>query len=539
MDADAVPVAPAEGRRGENPPAVGGDQLSQHAIRGFLWLLSTSAAQAVVQIATLMLLARLLGPTAFGIVGGALLVIRVADVVSKLGVGQALVQRKELDDRHTAAALLFFTGWGILVSLVLIATAPLQADLLRIPELRQIVPVMALGVLVSNFAEVSVALLRRGLRFRVLALWQAISYSVAYGLVAVGLALLGFGLWALVWAFVAQMVVKTVALNIAAPHAWSLRATPAALRDLLAFGGGMTSWRLAIQAAQECDNLVVARMLGAEALGLYRRAYQFSVTPAAFFAKSMATIVFPVASRLREPERLARAYLLAVAGVSLVGLPVGVFLAVVAPEFVRVVLGAEWAAAAPPLAVLSLGLVFHLNQQVAGSIAAASGAVYRIAWRHTIFAVAVLVGALIGLAWGLVGVAFGVLAALLFNYLLMGKLILTLTGMRWRDLLRAHASALLLTLVVGATALAVRWTATELRLPPLAVLAACAVAAVIATALAVRIAPRRLLGTHGIWWLERLLKAMPRRHGRVLARLLGFPLAAGATAAAEVVRPPS
>ena len=175
------------------------------------------------------------------------------------------------------------------------------------------------------------------------------------------------------------------------------------MRELLTFGGGMTGWRLANRASKELDNLVVARMLGAEALGLYRRAYQLSVTPADFFARSMATIAFPVASRLHEPERLARAYLLAVAGVSIIGLPLGAFLAVVAPELVSVLLGSQWEAASAPLAILSVGLIFHLNQQVIGSIAAATGAVYQTAWRHAILAVAVLIGALIGQIWGLVG----------------------------------------------------------------------------------------------------------------------------------------
>ena len=86
------------------------DQLSRHAIHGFLWLLSTGAAQGLVQIVTLMLLARLLGPEPFGIVGGALIVMRVADLVSKLGVGQALVQRSEVDEAHIAAALLFLSA---------------------------------------------------------------------------------------------------------------------------------------------------------------------------------------------------------------------------------------------------------------------------------------------------------------------------------------------------------------------------------------------------------------------------------------------
>jgi teichuronic acid exporter len=519
---DTSPGEPDGMARAVRPTSAKSDaQLSQHAIHGFLWMLSTGAAQGAVQIVTLVLLARLLGPTPFGVVGGALIVLRVVDIVSKLGVGQALVQRKELDQCHIAAALVFFIGWGVLVTLALVEAAPLLADLIGITELRQVLPLMAVGVLASNLSEVSMALLRRELRFRALAISQAVSYVVAYGIAGVGLALLGFGLWSLVWAFVLQLALKSAIQIILGPHRWSLRATPAAMRELLTFGGGMTGWRLATRASKELDNFVVARMLGAEALGLYRRAYQLSVTPADFFARSMATIVFPVASKLREPERLARAFLLAVAGVSLFGLPIGAFLAVVAPELVSTLLGPQWAAASAPLAILSVGLIFHLNQQVVGSIAAATGAVYRTAWRHVILALAVLIGALIGQIWGLIGVAVGVLVALMFNYLLMTQLASSLTGLSRRAMLRAHGPAALLMLVVAGSALAARGVMVSLDLPSPVVLLVCAAAAGTAAIASVRLWPNRLLGEEGLWWLERVLAALPRRHARLAARLMG------------------
>ena len=462
---DTAPDVPEESARAARAAAANSDaQLSRHAIHGFLWLLSTGAVQGAVQIVTLILLARLLGPEPFGIVGGALIVMRVADLVSKLGVGQALVQRKQVDEAHIAAAVLFFLGWGALVTLFLVVAAPLFSEVIGIPELTQVVPVMALGILASNFSEVSMALLRRDLRFRGLTVAQAISYIVAYGPIGIGLALLGFGVWSLAWAFVMQLALKSAILVIIGPHRWSLRATPLALRDLMTFGGGMTGWRLANWASKELDNFVVARMLGAEALGLYRRAYQLSVTPADFFARSMATIAFPVATKLQGPEQLARGYLLAVSGVAVIGLPLGAFMAVVAPDLVTVLLGPQWVAASAPLAILSLGLIFHLNQQVLGSIAAAAGAVYQTAWRHAILAVAVLIGALIGQIWGLVGVAVGVFVALMFNYLQMSRLASSLTGLDLSAMLRAHVPGALLMLAVAGAALMTSRRHGELRL---------------------------------------------------------------------------
>jgi PST family polysaccharide transporter len=285
----------------------------------------------------------------------------------------------------------------------------------------------------------------------------------------------------------------------------------------------MTGWRLANRASKELDNFVVARMLGAEALGLYRRAYQLSVTPADFFARSMGTIAFPVATKLREPEQLARGYLLAVSGVALIGLPLGGFMAVMAPELVTTLLGARWVTASAPLAILSLGLIFHLNQQVIGSIAAAAGAVYATAWRQVVLAVAVAVGALIGQIWGLAGVACGVLVALVLNYLSMSRLASRLTGLSLRSMLLVHMPATLLALAVICAALVTRAAALGVGLPSPLVLLAAAAAAGLAAIASLRLGPRLFLGQQGLWWVERVLSALPRRYARLVARIIGVP----------------
>jgi PST family polysaccharide transporter len=496
-------------------------QLAHQAIQGFLWVLSTSGAQGILQLVILMVLARLLGPTVFGIVGAGLLVMRLADIVGNLGVGQALVQRKVLETHQIAAAQLFFTGWGAVLTAALVVTAPVQADLLRIPELREIIPVLAGGLLVSNMAEVSLALLRRDLRFRVIAVAQATSYVVSYGIIGVGLAILGFGLWSLVWAFLTQLIVRSMVFMVVRPHTWLLRSGRADLRDLLAFGSGMTGWRLATKCAQELDNLVVARTLGAEALGLYRRAYQLSVAPALFLSLSVSTVLFPVATKLREPQRLGHAYLRGIAGAMLLGLPTGTFVAIMAREVVAVVFGAQWAAAAPPLAVLSIGLAFQLSHQVAASITAAMGAVFATAWRQGVYALAVLVGALVGQLWGLVGVAAGVVAALVVNYALMSQLVIKLTGLDWPALFRVHVSAALVTIATGGTAWLTRWGSIELGLAPPVTLVVCAASAAAATMVFVRICPQHSLGVEGLWLVERVLNALPEYHARRIRGIFG------------------
>ena len=151
------------------------------------------------------------------------------------------------------------------------------------------------------------------------------------------------------------------------PHPKTGPLDRAALWHLLVFSGGLTLRRFGHQLSQGLDNIVVGRWLGAEALGLYGRAYQLVSMPPATLGKAMGAVMFPVLSRVQDDRpRLAAAYRRSTAVIALLAIPAAAAVIVLAPELITVMLGADWLGVIVPLQILAPGIFFRLIFQLSG-----------------------------------------------------------------------------------------------------------------------------------------------------------------------------
>jgi O-antigen/teichoic acid export membrane protein len=488
---------------------------------GLFWAFSGTLAQAVLQVIVMMVMARLLAPATFGAVAAALVVIKVAGFISNLGLAGALIQREDLEDRHIETAFATLVQVGLVTCLLIELGAPWIAAFFRIDAVEPVVRLLAIAIPLSNASQVALGLMRRDLMFRQVATFAVVAFVVGYGLVGIGLAVSGFGLWALAGAHVAQTACNTILLLHFRPHprVWVIRWKP--LSELLRFAGGMVGWRTATNIALEADNLVVGRWLGAEALGLYSRAYWLAATPASLFGRGIGNVLFPTLSRFQDDRRrLALAYRRGITATNLVAVPASAVIAILAPEMVDIVLGDQWGSAVAPLQILAFGLLFRLSARVSDSLTGAVGAVYRTAGLQTVYAVAVFVGALIGQHWGIEGVATGVLGALLLNYALMSRLALQLSSLPLAELMAAFVPGVLSTLVISVGLVALRaWLVSE-NVPSLIILIAAMALVGIVAAVLLRIAPRIFLGEDGIWAVHLVLRNLPRSISSPASRLI-------------------
>jgi len=473
--------------------------LTHHAVTGMMWVAWGSGAMALLKVIVLILLTRLLSPSDFGVVSAALIVIGLSLNFSQLGLGPALVQRPVLEPRHISTAFAASTLLGLAVGSIIWLSAPLIAQFFRMPQLTPVVHWLALVFPITGVATVPDSLLQRDLRFRVLANRDVVSYALGYGAVGIVLALLGWGVWALVGAQVAQAIIRTGILLAASSPVLRVRPDWTSFRELLGYGVGQSAGRMAIIVANQVDNLVVGRWLGAVALGIYSRAFQLMSVPTGLLGDVLDKVLFPTMARVQgDVRRLASAYLRATALLALVTLPVGVVAAVLAPDLVAVAFGPRWQALVAPFQVLVLGMMFRTGSRMSESLSRATGKVYRRAWRQALFAALVFFGALAGHRWGVTGVAFGVLLALLANYLLMAHLSLEVIAVSWTQFMAAQAPALRLTAVVATCTGAVAGLARHFAFASLAVLILGVVAAAGSAGLAVWLFPRLALGEYGM-----------------------------------------
>jgi PST family polysaccharide transporter len=479
---------------------------------------SGAAVQGLVTLGVLVVLARLLTPADFGSVSAGMLVINLSVLLSQGFVGPALVQHPKLRPAHVDTAFsLSLAGAGLLFVLLWVA-APAAGRALHVPVLTGVVRVLAWILPLQGLSAVADALLRRNLQFRTIATIRMLSFALGYGAVGITVAALGGGLWALVAANAAQTSLTTALLLSRKQHGLRFGLERRALAELVTFTGGFSLGRIGNYAAVNGDDFVIVRWLGVTALGLYDRAYQLMAAPATLVGQVLDDVLFPAMAQIQsQHQRVALAYRRCVAGVALLTLPLSAVTLVLAPEIVRVLLGSQWTGAIAPFRILVLGTLFRTSYKISDSLTRALGAVYRRAWRQWSYAALVIGGGIVGQRWGVTGVAWVVLAALLVNFALTAHLGTRLVELRWSEYLGAHGPALRAAGVVGAAAFLAATAARTLAVPAAGVLAA-AVAAV-AGVLGVLWMGHAdwLLGSDGRWLLERLrgfsLNALRRMRG--------------------------
>jgi PST family polysaccharide transporter len=253
------------------------------------------------------------------------------------------------------------------------------------------------------------------------------------------------------------------------------------------------------------DNTVVGNRMSSASLGAYKNAYQLAAVPAQLLGQVMDRVIFPVISRFQSNlERVANAYLRGIALVAMITLPASVVVVILAPEAIHVLLGGghKWDDVVVPFQIFAGGLIFRTSYKISDSLARAMGTVYKRAWRQAVYAGAVVTGALIGSAFGLVWVAVGVTAAIVLNYLLMADLSLRTAPISWAQFVLRQTRGLGLGVVAFAACLPTTLALRAADVGRFVTLLGGTGAAALALLLAWRIAPQWTLGDDGAWIVE-------------------------------------
>jgi teichuronic acid exporter len=276
-------------------------------------------------------------------------------------------------------------------------------------------------------------------------------------------------------------------------------------------GVGFSLARYANFVAKKGDYFVVGRWLGAAPLGLYERAYVLMDLSNSLLTNSLNTILFPAFSKLQDDSRALAAAFERVSGIlALIFLPAGIACSLLAPEIIGVLLGPNWEEAVAPFQVLALAMFFRTAMKMSSVLLIGAGAAYRNAWSQTIYAFLVVGGALVMVRYGITGVAFAVLAALVITYLMATWQALRLVDMGWRRLAAAYLPSLWIAPIVAGTILAVALPMRGGGASPLLILLAAGGTILVLLA-AILFALPQLFGPHARWLLQQLPIKLLRR----------------------------
>jgi PST family polysaccharide transporter len=460
--------------------------LTERTAGAAQWRFAGSALNVLSQFAIGVVLARLLTPADFGVVALAMIVLGVARPIGELGIGNALVQRATLTERHIRAAFTFSALLGVVVAAAIAAGATPIARLLGDPHAAAVLRLLVVGFALQGVAVVSTALLRRDLDFKKQFFIDTASYILGYGGVAIGMALRGYGVWSLAWGTVAQLSIAGLARLLVVRHPTSPLFAPRELGELLTFGLGSAGVSVVSYVALNGDNYVVGRWIGAANLGLYGRAYALMNTPYLYAANVMSGVLFPAFSRVQnEPARLRRAYLVATRLTATIAAPILVALAIASPHLIVGIYGPHWGGVVAPLQILCIAGYFRALYHLGGIVSQSAGRVYSELWRQIGYACLVIAGAIVGSRFDIRGVAVGVGIAIVYMFIATGHLALKTTETSWRTYFGVQRTAMIAAVVTAGVALVVRLALEAAQVPSVWITAAIIASAAIPFGVAV------------------------------------------------------
>lgn len=328
--------------------------LASRSVRSGIWIGATTVGDRLLALVSLFVLARLLGPTEFGLIGVALLVLSALQALSRLGLLDALVQRPEADvDSYLDTALWLAIARGVVIAAVMYLAAPLVSAVFDQP-VTDLIRVLALAPLLAGLQSPAIAYFRKELAgHRQLAL--VATTAIARDGVSIALALATGSVWALVAGQLAAAVVKTAASYLLTDYRPGLAVNLDAARDLVGFGKWITAYAIVNYLVKEGDDIAVGVLLDAASLGLYRVTYRVGTLPVFEVTDVVRDVTFPAYAKLQaDRTAVAAAFLRTFRATIALTLPAGVGVALVAPSFVAVALGEEWLPAIPLLQVIGL-----------------------------------------------------------------------------------------------------------------------------------------------------------------------------------------
>jgi lipopolysaccharide exporter len=438
---DAGPLVP--GGAGVVTDPGGPDRLTGATVNAVAWQgLSFALGKVLVLVATIVL-ARVLGPEEFGLVGLALVFVGFVEVMADFGIAQSLIYYRD-SPRAADAALACTVVSGLLLAGGTALAAPYLAQALGDPAITEFLRVLSLSFVLGSFGIVPDVLLRRDLLFK-RRLAVQLSSSVTRGGVSIGLALAGAGAWSLVWGQIAAVTVTSVV-------AWSrVRYRPdlrwwrirwGDVRPLLAFGAPTAANGLLSTVILNVDYIIVSRALGATALGFYLLAFRLPEMVIVSVFQVLSQVAFPVFSRARkQPGRMRRGYLRMLRLQTTYGVVVGCVLAAAAPVLVPVVFGPGWEQSVFPLQALAIYAAFRSLGMGVVDVLKAMGRP-SLALSMSVVRLLVLVPALVlATHWGINGVAVAQVAVALLFAAVMQVMAGRMLGARPLELLSACAPA--------------------------------------------------------------------------------------------------
>jgi O-antigen/teichoic acid export membrane protein len=402
--------------------------LKTQTITGISWSALSQIVKQILSFIISVILARILSPGDFGLIGMVLVFTGFAQIFSEFGLGTALIQKQDLKENHLSSIFWINILIGIIITIFMILISPLLASFYHQYILKQIIIFIAPVFFISSVSIVQYSLFQKNLNFKTIAVIDLLSILLS-GIIAVILAFSSYGIWSLVWQSLFFAFFQSFFSWIFSSWHPKLSFDIKALKELMNFSLNMLGFNTINYWARNLDNMLIGKYLGDGALGIYSRAYSLMMLPIIQISSVVSRVMFPALSSMQNDiEKIKKTYLKTIRSISLVTFPLMIGLMVMAKPFILSIYGEKWAGVIPILQVFCLiGMLQSIFTTV--SLIYTSLGRADIMFKWSIFAsFFIILSFIVGLQWGVMGVAYSYFFCIFFilwypGWSIPGKLI--------------------------------------------------------------------------------------------------------------------
>jgi PST family polysaccharide transporter len=448
---------------------------------GFSWNTLTVVLQVVIQLIYTGVLARLLLPGDFALMGVVLSIMGFAEIFSQVGIGPAIIQRKEVHAQHFSGAFYTAVLLGVAFTGLFCLLAPFLGELYQMPDLIPIIRVVSTSFIISALGVVPRSLMIRELAFKKFFIAGIISIVGGNLIVGLFLAWSGFGVWAYVWALFAQNTLMTLAYwwlhPVRMPLSWKWSYT----RELIRYGAGSTLFNALNYAATKVD-VALTPIFSARVpdtapdeqlrnAGLYERSAYVVSLPITIMGKLSDNVMFSGMSAMQnETERLKKSVIIAIRFLSIAIIPSVAFAACFSSELIGIYLGANYAEAVPVLQILLAGVIFRTLSRIADSLLRARDATFSGSGVKAVYLLLMVAGVVIAAPFGMEWIACAISFTTAIHFYMSMVLTRRLLGASLRGQCKAMLPGWIAAAALLAVSLPLAWLMRHLEWPGLMVL---------------------------------------------------------------------
>lgn len=316
----------------------------------------------ILNSVTLIVLARILLPSDFGIIAMASIVITLVDRLKDFGISNAVIQSQEKFEESLQTGFIMRSVTGIFVYCIIFIMAPFVANFFNDQAINSVLRILAIILILDDFRFIPETKLTKTLNFKIVVISNILGY-VSYSVVAISMAYNGYSYWSIIYGRVAQSLIPLIYFTIKSPWKFNLRFDKKIAREFLNYGKYIFGTGLLVLLSDNLNYIVLGKILGPTFLGYYFIAYSWATLASREITNIFDRVLFPTYSSIKSDiTRVGNAYLKTMKYVSIISIPINFGIFALAPEFVNIVLGEKWAPSILPLQILCiLGLLQSFN----------------------------------------------------------------------------------------------------------------------------------------------------------------------------------